>query len=269
MLPGTDGTRPVSSKKSRPRSLVETYPRGHSLASPQLEHGYTPLSNELLEALLRTRLSAREQKCLLAVARETFGWSRKAAGVTAYRVATLTLIGRTQAARTLAGLKARNILVNGAEGLGLQKDYDRWLPPTRFKLNPVQTEPGSTRTGFDLNPKTRFKLNRVTRFKLNPLKTIKQENCGEATASPHQTLIREFVQLFTEKFGAPPEIVGGRDGKIAADLLKRRPLDELLVLLRGFFRVGTKFTRERGAYSLPVFKAQINDLLVMRHNGEL
>jgi hypothetical protein len=53
------------------------------------------------------------------------------------------------------------------------------------------------------------------------------------------------------------------------DLLKAHPVDQVLELLGGFFRVGTRFSRERGAYSLPAFKGQYNDLLVMKSRGEL
>ena len=118
------------------------------MASPQLENGFTRVANELLEAILRTQLSSREQKCLLAVARETYGWSCKAKTVTAYRVATLTGIQRTKASVALGTLKQRNILVNGSGGLGLQKDYETWLPP-RSKTDRVQNRPGPKQTGAE------------------------------------------------------------------------------------------------------------------------
>src|SRR5262245_60763166 len=131
------------------------------MASPELSNGYTPIANELLEAILRTRLSSREQKCLFAVARETYGWSCKAKTVTAYRVGTLTRMQRTQAAWTLRTLKQRNILTNGSEGLGLQKNYETWLPPTRSKTDRVRIESGSNRTGPESDPKTESKLHRA------------------------------------------------------------------------------------------------------------
>ena len=82
-------------------------------------------------------------------------------------------------------------------------------------------------------------------------------------------VIAEYVRLFTEKVGSPPDIVGGRDGKILSDLLATRPLDDVLVLLRGFFHVGTRWNREVGRYDLAAFKAAFNDLLVMQSRGEL
>mgnify|MGYP001615680108 FL=1 len=87
--------------------------------------------------------------------------------------------------------------------------------------------------------------------------------------SPHHTIMAEHDRLFTEKFGKRPVIVGARDGAIISALLKSRPLDEVLTLLSGFYKVGTKFVRDRGSYTLPMFKASYNDLLVMQQRGEL
>jgi len=240
------------------------------VASPQLENGHTRIANELLEAILRTPLSSREQKCLLAVARETYGWSCKAKTVTAYRVATLTGMQRTQAARALRILKQRNILVNGSEGLGLQKNYDEWLRPVRFKTDRVQTGTGPNQIGSESNPKTGSKLDGAIGSRSDPHKERKQENkTTDAGTSAHQTVLREFDRLFTGRFSARPDIVGGRDGAIVRDLLRTHPVDQVLELLGGFFRVGTRFSRERGAYSLAAFKGQYNDLLVMKFRGEL
>ena len=113
-------------------------------------------------------------------------------------------------------------------------------------------------------------MDRVIGSKSDPHKERKQERkITEANASAHQTVLREFDRLFTERFSARPDIVGGRDGTIVRDLLKAHPVDQVLELLGGFFRVGTRFSRERGAYSLPTFKSQYNDLLVMKSRGEL
>jgi hypothetical protein len=86
---------------------------------------------------------------------------------------------------------------------------------------------------------------------------------------PHQTLLAEYDRLFTAKFTVRPKIVGGRDGAIAKELLRERPLEEVIELLRGYFKTGTRFSRERGAYTLGAFRSQYTDLLVMKQRGEL
>src|SRR5438128_1742349 len=98
------------------------------MASPQVENGFTRIADELFEAILIADLRKHDLKVVLAVARETFGWSRKTAStLTAYRLAQMTALQRTAASRTKKNLIARNILIDGPDGLGIQKDYERWL----------------------------------------------------------------------------------------------------------------------------------------------
>ncbi len=107
----------------------------------------------------------------------------------------------------------------------------------------------------------------------------KNDTAGGAAAAPHhQRVIDAYVAGFTEKIGTPPVLSGGRDGKIVADLLRDRTrvlrdadkaMEEILVLLRGFFRTGTLWVRRNGSYTLPIFKTSFNELLVMRQRGEL
>lgn len=240
------------------------------MASPQTENGYTRVANELLEAIMRAPLTAREFRVILAVARETFGWARKAASMRTSRVATLTGMQPTKVARAIRALKARNVLANGTDGLGLQKDYAAWrlaagsksdLSPSRT-LNRVQVGPSG---GSKSDPTQRKGKER-------------NKERAPSAPSPHQILLREYDRLFTEKVGTRPVIAGGRDGKIVSDLLRdreramgdpTRALEEILTLLRGFFRVGTHRVREQGAYTLPMFKAVYNELLVMHQRGEL
>ena len=237
------------------------------MANPQVEDGFTRLANELLEALIQADLSARELRVLLAVARETYGWSRKATTVTGYKVAKMTGMQRTQAARALRALKQRNVLSNGNEGIGLQKDYQAWLPRMGSKSDPVRIRPGSNsdlRIGYKSDPILGSKSDPPIKKERN------KERSTEALASaPHRLLMQEYHRLFTQKFGSPPDIVGGRDGKIIHDLLATRPVEEVLVLLRGFFQVGTRLSREAGRWDLPAFKMCFNDLLVMKSRGEL
>jgi len=47
------------------------------LASPQIESGYSPVSNELLEAIYQTTFNATQLKIILFIIRYTFGFSRK------------------------------------------------------------------------------------------------------------------------------------------------------------------------------------------------
>lgn len=240
------------------------------MASPQVENGHTRIANELLEAIACAPLTAREFRVLLAVARETYGWARKAASMRTSRVATLTRMQPTKVARAIRSLRARNLLTNGADGLGLQKDYETWRLAGGSKLD---LGPNRTLNRVQVGPSGGSKLDPTERKR----KARKKERAPSAP-SAHQTLIREYDRLFTAKFDTRPLISGGRDGKIVQGVLRdrtralgdpARALAEILGLLDGFFRVGTRWVREQGRYDLPAFKASYNELLVMKQRGEL
>jgi len=88
--------------------------------------------------------------------------------------------------------------------------------------------------------------------------------------SAHQEVMDLYHKLFTEKFGKPPLINGGRDGEIIKDLLaKRKDPGEVKELLGLFFKHGTKYVRDNGRYDLAAFRASYNELLVMRGRGDV
>lgn len=126
-------------------------------ASPQLENGYTRIANELLEAISRTRLSPNENRVLLAVIRETYGYQEKHRPVSAGGIAKLTGIQRHNVWRALQALERKEIIsrLGTAKSLGyenvkgkkkidhrsivwsLQKDYLRWVgiaPDTNISI---------------------------------------------------------------------------------------------------------------------------------------
>jgi hypothetical protein len=53
------------------------------LASPQTEHGFTRLADELLDVLIRYPLTKRQYKLVLAVIRKTYGFQKQADDLTA------------------------------------------------------------------------------------------------------------------------------------------------------------------------------------------
>lgn len=100
--------------------------------SPQCEDGFTRLANELLEAMLRAKFTGREWGVLMAVARKTYGFGKKADYLSHGQMAKLTGIERTHVCKICHHLAKRNILTVAAEGhttqnkIAIQKDYSRW-----------------------------------------------------------------------------------------------------------------------------------------------
>lgn len=250
------------------------------MASPQLENGHTRIANELLEALARAQLSAREFRCLLAIARETYGWSVKAKPISAGHVARMTGLQRTKAARALERLKEMNVLSNGASGLGLQKDYEAWAKPPRSN-----SDPGPIRTPRSSSDReTRSSSDRGRGSKPDPLQRKgkkERKRRPRAAVDPvigqaHQAVMAEYHRLTTERYGAPSPITP-HDGVAVRRLLNPtepvgappRPVGEIIEYLGWFIRNGTAFARERHNHTLWMFEQEYPKLQDLKRKGQL
>lgn len=116
------------------------------MANPQKEDGYTSISNELLEALLKINLSMYEYKVLLAIMRKTYGWSKKSDVISHSQLTELTNISQPHINRTLKYLTDRNIiksskLSNIKVEYTMQKDYTLWDIILPNEAIPEQAKP--------------------------------------------------------------------------------------------------------------------------------
>lgn len=78
--------------------------------NPQLQDGYTPISNELLEALLRSDLGRHELLTIFAIMRQTYGWSRKEAVISVSMFVDLTGLHRRHVQRAIMSLLAKDLI---------------------------------------------------------------------------------------------------------------------------------------------------------------
>ncbi|MGA9406210.1 MAG: replication protein [Bacteroidota bacterium] len=103
------------------------------MASPQVENGFTRLSNELFEALIRNKFNGTQYSIILAVIRATYGFHQKSRtlGLSFFRKTT----GRNkrQIAKEIHELIDMNVLTVEAKHtfgtsreLKLNKDYETW-----------------------------------------------------------------------------------------------------------------------------------------------
>jgi len=108
--------------------------------SPQLEHGFLRIANELLEALMRLKCSGNQKNLLLAIIRETYGRrgedgeSLTEAALDIGTLAEMVGCHRVQAATDIKRLIARNIVhevkrpsYGRARILRLNKRYLEWI----------------------------------------------------------------------------------------------------------------------------------------------
>lgn len=103
--------------------------------SPQLEDGYIKLANELAEALMRARLTARQWPVAMAIIRKTYGFNKKVDDIGLSQLAEMTGIAKSHVSVAVRELEARWIIVRKAgtfgHVLGINKNYSKWLGVTK------------------------------------------------------------------------------------------------------------------------------------------
>lgn len=97
------------------------------MASPQKENGFTPIANELLDALARTRIPGEARQVLDVIIRQTYGWQRKTVQISYKRFSELTGLQNGHIYRGIRSLVEHQIVVISADGFHVQKNYDLWL----------------------------------------------------------------------------------------------------------------------------------------------
>ncbi len=113
--------------------------KSKSVANPQLENGYTPIANEILEKLARLSLSSNQWQVLLVIIRKTYGFHKKVDYIANFQIGTATGLGKTVVSRILRNLNDRHIIIRKGKVVGLQKDGGKWQglsfqPPLDSKL---------------------------------------------------------------------------------------------------------------------------------------
>ena len=101
------------------------------MASPQCEHGFTRLANELFEAGLKA-LEHVEWRLFCGIVRMTYGYNRKEAEISVSQLAELCAMSERRVYSTLARLVARRVLYVRKNGprpmtIGIEKDYELWV----------------------------------------------------------------------------------------------------------------------------------------------
>ncbi len=105
---------------------MQNPPKKKSVVNPQLENGYTPIANEILEKLARLSLSSNQWQVLLVIIRKTYGFHKKVDYIANFQIGTATGLGKTVVSRILRNLNDRHIITRKGKIVGLQKDWGKW-----------------------------------------------------------------------------------------------------------------------------------------------
>jgi len=104
------------------------------MATPQLENGYTRISNELLEKILEYPFKSYEMKVVMKIIRDTYGWKTKKKLISYAQIAKAIKKTRRSVIKTCKSLSDRKIIFkqklrNKKNLWGINKKYSEWLLP--------------------------------------------------------------------------------------------------------------------------------------------
>jgi len=100
--------------------------------SPQKENGYTPIANEILEAMAQIKLSPTQYRILFIVWRYTYGFNRKEHELSLSFLAKATRCDKRNIQRDLKNLEERKIIIQQIKSgayrkIKFNKYYKQWV----------------------------------------------------------------------------------------------------------------------------------------------
>ena len=111
------------------------------MANPQVEEGYTKISNELLEALARIRVPGEARQVLDVILRKTYGYSKKEDAISLSQFVLATGLSKSHICDALKKLNAMNLITENGKGIAknysIYKHFSLWKPlPKKGKAFP-------------------------------------------------------------------------------------------------------------------------------------
>jgi phage replication O-like protein O len=103
------------------------------MTSPQKENGYTPIANEIIDAMAAYRLPGEQMQCLLFVLRKTYGFNKKTDEISITQFEQATGMARKSVTRAIAGLCDKNIIRVKKDEKGRGKKAP--MGTTKYTLN--------------------------------------------------------------------------------------------------------------------------------------
>lgn len=139
------------------------------MASPQKEHGYTPVANEIIEQLIKLPLNGTQWRIVAVVWRYTYGFSRKEHEISETFILKALDFTRTQLRQVKRELKSlieakiitviREASFNRTRVIAFNKNYEQWCLKSTQGTNKtlggnLDTQPGDgidTKSGDNLD----------------------------------------------------------------------------------------------------------------------
>jgi len=232
------------------------------MSSPQLENGFTRISNEIMEALCKMNLSPYESRALWFLLRKTYGHQRRADRIPLSQFSAGMRLDRRLVHRALRGLSSKKMTVISRDDknqptIGFQKDYEKWVFPTRRKARVIARD----------DKVSSVEMSKMSSPEIHSKERKKKEKVRGKPSPPNGSdpRVKEFFTWwdseYQKRFSDPYHFNGGKDGSLIKALLRNYDLTKLTDLALRFLDSKDPWVRENGGYTIGVFASQINKLV--------
>jgi phage replication O-like protein O len=226
------------------------------MASPQKENGYTPIANELLDAIFSFDFSKRELQVILCIARMTYGYSKKEDFLSGWQIAEMTKIDRSHVSKAINSLIQKKAINrsdscrishgHSVPALSINKHYDEWI--TVAESAPVTVAESATvaKSAPVLNrPHTVAESAPVTVAE-SAIRPLPKQPTLESNTKTIKTIPKTNMRDFDEFWMRYPKKTG-KDSARGAWEKKRPRIDDVMFAL-SWQTVSDQWQRNGGQY---------------------
>ena len=165
------------------------------MASPQLDNGFTPIANEIVEALMRINLSAYESRVLWFIFRKTYGWQKKTDRIPLSQFSKAIGIDRRLVHRALQKLADKRIIViyrddKNKVSYGFQKNYEKWKVSSK-KMTVISTDD-------NVSSPQMTKVSSIEIPSKEKKKTKQKKGGNGVPQCPHQEIVELYHKILPE-----------------------------------------------------------------------
>lgn len=178
----------------------------------QLEHGYTKIANEILDALCKYHPGFTEGQVLWVVIRKTYGWNKKSDKISISQLVKSTGKSKRMVIYAVQNLEAKKMITvtrdfKQTNDISFNKDYSLWLHEAKSeqyeKLHLVQKVAPSATNGKNLVQHSVNNLPKVAHTKETSTKEIIQKKEYIAIHDLNDSHFQEIA----DRYGVPLSFV--------------------------------------------------------------
>lgn len=118
------------------------------MANPQVEHGYTKIANELMQALARIRIPGETRQIVDTIFRKTYGFNKKEDIISLSQFCLATGMKKPTCSRAIKTALSMNIIIKKDNGgihfYSINKDFDTWKPLSKKITHIINNDNGGT-----------------------------------------------------------------------------------------------------------------------------